>query len=144
MPSARSLVATFVVGLGLTALAWADTVDDLSRKLRGDPDYKVRLSAALSLGKLGDRRAVGPLVDALGDKDRSVRAVAAGALGKIVDASVDASLRDRALSTLGQMARGDADPGVRDQAQKAYEAVQPRAAAAALPPPPPPPTAVNA
>ena len=66
--------------------ARADKVDDLMRQLKGDADYKVRLSAALNLGKIGDKRAIGPLTDALDDKDKTVRGVAAAALGKMVDA----------------------------------------------------------
>lgn len=135
MPSARSLLAGLALGIVLGATARADTVDDLSRKLRSDPDYKVRLSAALNLGKLGDRRGVGALVDALADKDRTVRSVAAGALGKLLLDGVDPTLRDRAMASLYEASRSDSDGVVRDQARRAYDAVA--AARPALPPAPP-------
>jgi hypothetical protein len=108
-------------------------VDDLSRKLRGDPDYKVRLSAALNLGKLGDPRAVGALVDGLGDRDRTVRSVAAAALGKLVSARVPADLRARAAGGLERAAREDRDDMVRQEAARSLAAIR------ALEPPGPPP-----
>jgi hypothetical protein len=116
--------------LALVAVAWlagtalADAVDDLARQLRSDPDYKIRLSAALNLGRLGDRRAVGPLVEALGDRDRTVRGVAAAALGKLVDASVDGDLADRALAALERAAQDDADATVRGEARRSADAIR--------------------
>jgi len=136
-----------LVGLclvGLAGAARADTVDDLSRKLRGDPDYKVRLSAALNLGKIGDRRAVAPLVGALGDPDRTVRGVAAGALGKIVDSAVAPDVRTSALSALSRMTQTEKDPAAREQAQRAYLAIS---SSVPISPPPtalPPPLPRNA
>ena len=49
------------------------SVEPLIRKLRTDKDNEVRWVAALSLGEIGDPRAVPALVDALGDPDRYVR-----------------------------------------------------------------------
>ena len=103
--SSRWWVVAFVVGVAAWGrLAHADKVDDLSRQLRGDPDYKVRLSAALNLGKLGDRRGVPALIDGLEDTDRTVRGVAAAALGKLVDASVAADVAARAIAALERRA----------------------------------------
>jgi hypothetical protein len=118
----RALGACTMVCL-LVGLALADKVDDLIRGLR-DKDNKVRLSAALNLGKLGDRRAILPLVGALSDPDKTVRGVAAAALGKLVDSGVDAKTRKLAIDALEQAARSDGDAFVRGQAQKAFDAVK--------------------
>ena len=48
--------------------------------------YIVRSGAAEALGKIGDARAVEPLIQALKDRDYDVRGKAAEALGKIGDA----------------------------------------------------------
>ena len=107
----------------LAGIALADKVDDLAKRLR-DPDNKVRLSAALNLGKLGDKRAIPPLLGALKDSDKTVRGVAAAALGRLIDGSVDAKTRKTAIDALEQSARNDADAFVRSQAQKAFESVK--------------------
>ncbi|MBI4509867.1 MAG: HEAT repeat domain-containing protein [Deltaproteobacteria bacterium] len=104
--------------------AVADRVDDLVRQLRSDPDYKVRLSAALNLGKIGDKRAVPPLVDALKDGDKTVRGVASAALGRLVDGTVDATHRNRAISELERVAKNDPDAFVRGQAQKSFDSLK--------------------
>src|SRR5687767_7317262 len=113
----------------LATVAWwsaalADKVDELSQKLRGDPDYKVRLSAALNLGKLGDPRAVAALIDGVGDRDRTVRGVCAAALGKPVGASVPEDLHARAISALDRAASGDADATVRSEAGRSLGAIR--------------------
>ncbi len=126
------MLATLLVAVALGGIGRADTVDDLSKQLRSDPDYKVRLSAALNLGKLGDRRGVPALVDALRDRDRTVRSVAVGALGALVDGSVAPEERARVLAALAETARGDAEAMVRDQARKVHDAIL------AQPPPSPP------
>jgi hypothetical protein len=55
-----------------------------SRRL-GNNAVLVRRAAAEALGKLGDSRAVEPLIRALGDSDHNVRRIAAMALGKLGD-----------------------------------------------------------
>jgi HEAT repeats len=81
----------------------------------------VRLSAALNLTKLGDRRAIGAFIAALGDPDKTVRGVVAAGLGKLVTAATPADLKKRALTALRQTASSDANAFVRKQAQKAYD-----------------------
>jgi hypothetical protein len=49
-------------------------------------DRNVRCAAAKALGEIGDTRAVEALIGALGDEEADVRGVAAGALGNIGDA----------------------------------------------------------
>jgi hypothetical protein len=118
-----------------SAPALADKVDELAQKLRSDPDYKVRLSAALNLGKLGDPRAIAPLIDGLGDGDRTVRGVAAAALGKLVGASAPREIQDRAITALDRAARGDGDVTVRSEAGRSLAAIR----ALRAPPPAAPP-----
>jgi HEAT repeats len=63
--------------------AHAGKVDDLSKILLEDSSYKVRVQAALVLGKLADRNAVPALARSLRDSNNTVRAVSAQALGRI-------------------------------------------------------------
>ena len=78
-------IAMVAVALFTTAssLAFAGKVEDVAKILREDSSYKVRVQAALVLGKLGDRNAVGALAKALNDENNTVRAVAAQALGRL-------------------------------------------------------------
>ena len=80
-----------------------------------DGNYKVRVQAALVLGKLGDPRAVQPLIKALGDQNKTVRGIAASALGQLGDASAVEPLRD--------LLRHESDSFVRGQAEKAVAAL---------------------
>jgi hypothetical protein len=69
------------------------SVEDLCRAVVEDPSYKVRVSAALTLGKVGGPAAVPALIKALGDQNNSVRGIAAQSLGKIGDSSASDALR---------------------------------------------------
>jgi hypothetical protein len=119
----RRIVVVMALLLFVGGVAFADKVDDLVKRLK-DPDNKVRLSAALNLGKLGDKRAILPLAGALKDSDKTVRGVAAAALGKLIDGSVDGKTRKTAIDALEQAARNDDDGFVRGQAQKAFDSVK--------------------
>jgi hypothetical protein len=89
------VVAILCAGLWLCAApARADKVDDLSEALLSDPSYKVRVQAALVLGKLGDKRAVPALQKALKDSNPSVRGVACSSLGRIGDPAAIPALKD--------------------------------------------------
>jgi hypothetical protein len=68
--------------LGAAAPARADRTVELIRAL-GDPSWRVRLQAAVVLGKLRDPRAVPWLTRALSDPDENVRSVAVTALAEI-------------------------------------------------------------
>ena len=59
-------------------------VEYLIRALK-DEKWQIRTSAAIILGKIGDKRAVKPLIKSLTDKNRDVRCSAACALGDIKD-----------------------------------------------------------
>jgi hypothetical protein len=82
----------FVSSVGVAS----PSLHELTEKLESD-DFRVRVSAALELGKLSDPNAVDPLVAALGDPNASVRAAAAAALEQLGDASALPALKERRL-----------------------------------------------
>jgi hypothetical protein len=90
-------------------------VEDVCRGLEDDPNYKVRVQAAIVLGRLADVSAVGCLVKALGDPNKTVRGIAAQALGQIGD--------PRAADPLRALLRTETDPFVKGQADKALLAL---------------------
>jgi len=104
--------------------AHARDFDTWSKQLAGDRDFKVRLSAGLRLGQLGDPRAVPVLTVALGDDVATVRTIAASALAKLVDKHVPAAQRARALTALEQQMNGDSDGGARKAAKNAVKALE--------------------
>ncbi|HLK92852.1 MAG TPA: HEAT repeat domain-containing protein [Polyangia bacterium] len=87
------------------------SVEDLCRAVVEDPSYKVRVSAALTLGRVGGPAAVPALIKALSDQNNSVRGIAAQSLGKIGDPAASEPLRD--------LARRDSDAFVKSQATAA-------------------------
>ncbi|HEY5938584.1 MAG TPA: HEAT repeat domain-containing protein [Kofleriaceae bacterium] len=96
----------------------ADTIDTNIRALDGG-SYKVRLSAALSLAKSRDKKAVIALARALrGDGDATIRRVSALALEKMVDARTDATAKEIAIAALELASTNDRDSKVRDTAEK--------------------------
>jgi len=120
----RSVVALGLV-MFLLGTAGADKIDELTRALMQDPSYKVRVQAALVLGKLLDKRAVPALIQALKDENESVRGVAATSLGRIGDKAAANALLE---------ATNDASEFVRSQAKRALELVS-AGPSLALPPP---------
>src|SRR4051794_34450997 len=116
LPGALALrvVAVATLACVLPGVASADKIDDLTRALMQDSSYKVRVQAALVLGKLGDRRAVPALIQALKDENETVRGVAATSLGRLGD--------PRAADGLLK-ATNDGAEFVRAQAKKALELV---------------------
>jgi hypothetical protein len=111
------LICAIVVALAIAApvSARADKIDELTRALMQDPSYKVRVQAALVLGKLNDRRAVPALMQALRDENESVRGVAATSLGRLGDRQAAGALQVAATSDSSEFVRG--------QARKALEIV---------------------
>jgi hypothetical protein len=118
---ARSRVA-FVIVVALTAATAGgvrparadDRIAELTQTLSSSSE-KARLAAAVSLGNLGDRRAMKPLVGALSDPSPQIRVVAATGLGKLGHKS--------ALPALKGAANDDADEKVRKSAREAAIAV---------------------
>jgi hypothetical protein len=86
-------------------------VQEVCRTLTEDANYKVRVQAALVLGKMGDVAATPCLLKAFGDQNRTVRAMSAQALGQIGDTGAAEALRG--------LIKKDPDPFVRTQAEKA-------------------------
>src|SRR6185436_7817703 len=113
----RACVLALVLAAASSALAGSDVkVDDLVRVVVDEStNYKMRVQAALVLGKLADPRAVQPLIKALNDQNKTVRGIAASALGQLGDQS--------ALEPLREMVKRDSDPFARGQAEKAIAAL---------------------
>jgi hypothetical protein len=109
---ARALLFALLMAAAVAHAAGPDVkVDDLIRAVTEDSNYKVRVQAALVLGKLGDTRAVQPLIKALGDQNKTVRGIAASALGQLGDSS--------AVDPLRGLLKREGDPFVKGQAEKA-------------------------
>jgi hypothetical protein len=122
----RAIVLPFLILVFLLQnQAQADKADKLIVQLTKSADYKVRLSAALNLAKLGDKRpkVVEAFIGALGDSDKTVRGVAAASLAKLIDSNTKDALRKRAVARLKQVASSDSNKFVQRQAQKAYDAL---------------------
>ena len=90
-------------------------VPEVCRTLTEHANFKVRVQAALVLGKLRDASASPCLIRALADQNTAVRAMAAQALGQLGDVA-----NAQALQTL---ATSDPDSFVRAQAMKALDLV---------------------
>ncbi len=123
MSSSRRWAIAIAFLYAVSGSARADRIDDLTRSLLQDPSHKVRVQAALVLGKLADPRSVPALIQALKDSDESVRGVAATSLGKLADPTSANALLE---------ATRDPSEFVRNQAKASLEKV---AAAKSAPPP---------
>ena len=125
-PGLAVAVLTVLAVLWLGArTASADNVDKLIQDLSSSEDYKVRLSAAASLAKLGDDRAIPAFIKALGkDKEKTVRGAAAVGLGKVVTSDTDPGLLEDAIAALDKSAKKDKDSFVKKQSKKALAKLQ--------------------
>lgn len=119
-----SAVLALAIIAALVAPARADKVDDLVRDLKTGGDYKVRLSAALSLAKLGDKRAIPAFQSALFDKDKTVRGAAAVSLGKLVDATTPEPKRAQIMKDLTTMIAKESSDSVKKQAEKSLATIK--------------------
>ena len=127
--AARTPRPLFWIVVLCAVLAWegaarADEVDKLIGQMSSGSTYKVRLSAALNLAKLGNKRAIPAFIKALNDPDKTVRGVAAASLGKLVNSATAADTRTRAVAALKISASKDSNSFVRKQAQKAYDVLK--------------------
>jgi hypothetical protein len=92
-----------------------DRVAELTKMLSSSSNEKARFAAVVALARIGDKRAMKPLVTALADPSPKIRAVAAVALGKLGHRA--------ALPALKNTASDDADDDVRGRAKDAASAV---------------------
>lgn len=106
---------------GETPLATAEAaglLDRLTKALRTDASFKVRLQAAVLLGRADDGRAVEPLIGALSsDEHYTVRAASATALANLNE--------PRAISHIIKRIATDTDPFVREEASHALSKYEP-------------------
>ncbi len=72
-------------------------LDELIGQLKASKDFRVRVQAALQLGKTMDPAALAPLVGALDDDNASVRAAAVAALESLGDMRAIAPLKEHRL-----------------------------------------------
>src|SRR3954462_15368790 len=112
--SRRSLLSLAVLFSVSSALA-TPGLDELVDQLKTDADFRVRVAAALQLGKSLTCDAAAPLEAALDDSNASVRAAAAAALKNLGD--------QKALVVL-QAHRGDRSEAVRAQVQAAIKSLE--------------------
>jgi hypothetical protein len=103
-------LALVTVTVAFLRVAHADRIGDLTAMLSSSSE-KTRISAVVSLAKLGDKRVLKPLVTALHDPNPQIRSLAATALGKLGHKA--------ALPALTEMAQNDADENVRARATDA-------------------------
>ena len=110
LPLALLLLVLAALAAPSTARA-ASAREKLTRVLQNARDYKQRLAAVIGLVRLGDRKAVPALIDALRDPHTTVRGTVAAALGKLGD--------DRAQDALEALLGRERDPFVLKSAQSA-------------------------
>jgi HEAT repeat protein len=108
-----AVIAIAIVMMSTPAVA-GDRIAELTTMLASSSN-KTRLSAVVSLARLGDKRTMKPLVTALKDTDAQVRAIAASALGKLAHPAAYPALKAAATS--------DVDATVRTAAREAALAV---------------------
>ena len=80
-----------------SAAAAPPSVRDLADRLKHGEDFRVRLQAALELGKSADPDALDPLIVGLDDPNASVRTAAAAALQELGDADAVPALMQHRL-----------------------------------------------
>jgi hypothetical protein len=85
-------VVAVLAGGAPASVSRAEDVSTLHKDLATGGDFRVRVTAALALGKIKDPSSVGPLSRALSDSQGAVRAAAAAALGSLGDPSAIAAL----------------------------------------------------
>ena len=117
-------ITALLVGLARVTPARADSVDQLIGDLANNSSEKVRLSAAVNLTKLGDPRAILPLVKALGnDTEETVRGAAALGLGQLVNNNTKPTIKNLASKALQNASASDSSKLVRGQADQALKAI---------------------
>jgi hypothetical protein len=106
--SPRSIQRELAARVLALAVDKKSAVSALNYVVAGDADADVRVTAAFTLGRLGDASAVDALLKGLKDDNENVRSQCAAALGQIRD--------ERAVADLLQILRSDLKPLLRLQA----------------------------
>ena len=116
-PASWVLAIAMLLGIVVVPrLSFADNLDSLVRELDADSE-RVRLSAVLNLTKLGDPRAIDPLIRVIAnDGDKKVRSAAAVGLGAL-GASASKAQKQKAIAALQKAASGDASEFVKAKAE---------------------------
>jgi hypothetical protein len=92
----RAALFSFLSLITVPVLA-APGLEELVSQLRDGKDFRVRVQAALQLGKSMSPQALAPLVTALDDDNASVRAAAVAALESLGDVRAIAPLKEHRL-----------------------------------------------
>ena len=95
--SRRLALATLFLLLAAPAMAQPAGIEELVDQLKATKDFRVRVQAALQLGKSMDPAALRPLVDSLEDENASVRAAAVAALESLGDKRAIEPLKEHRL-----------------------------------------------
>ncbi|MEO8920557.1 MAG: HEAT repeat domain-containing protein [Polyangiaceae bacterium] len=112
--SRRSLL-TLALLLSVSAAGATPGVDELAGQLKSGPDFRVRVAAALQLGRSLTGDATEPLMAALDDPNASVRAAAAAALKNLGESKALGALKAH---------RADKSEAVRAQVNSAIKSLE--------------------
>jgi len=115
MHSSRRALLSLALLLTVSSAVATPGLDELVDQLKNASDFRVRVSAALQLGKSLTGDAAAPLEAALDDSNASVRAAAAAALK---------NLGDQAALPALQAHRGDKSEAVRAQVKAAIRSLE--------------------
>lgn len=119
----RSALASLLLLVAVPALA-KPGLEELVSELRDGKDFRVRVQAALQLGKSMDPAALSPLLAALDDENASVRAAAVAALETLGDLRALGPLKEHRL---------DRSEAVRKQIKASLSELESRASEAPKP-----------
>jgi hypothetical protein len=100
-----AILAAICVVLAVTSQGAAQDFSALKRDLASGADFRLRVGAALTLGKTHAKAAIAPLVGALDDVDPAVRVAAAAALGVLGHKEATDALRARLAREPSQAVR---------------------------------------
>ncbi len=90
---AASFLALVILMLASTSVSTAQDFSALKKDLASGSDFRLRVGAALALGRTHAHAAVEPLVAALDDPSPAVRVAAAAALGALGQKEASDALR---------------------------------------------------
>jgi hypothetical protein len=93
MRRAASFLALVIVMLASSSVSTAQDFSSLKKDLASGSDFRLRVGAALALGRTHARAALEPLVEALDDPSPAVRVAAAAALGALGQKDASDALR---------------------------------------------------